>query len=977
VPWSASAEGTGLQFGDPSLTLRMTGRPRAGRALVLVMLFLLAPTLRADLLDTGWKAVPATGVEMKLSRDAGRRGNDAVRVDFDFRGHGGYAIARRDGAIELPENFELSFWMKADAPRNTLEVKFVDESGENVWWTTRPELEFPKDWRRFSIRKRQLEFAWGPAGKSPLPKRIGAIEIVVTAGTGGKGTVWIDDVQLAPLETAPPGPLPHVAGLPWTGTGAFTADLGARHEIGGLIIDWDDAPSRYDVALSVDGSEWSIVRRVESTNGGRDWIYLPDGDARRLRLSFDRGAIRGITLLEPLRTPNDFFTRLAQTSARGSYPRYLFGEQSYWTILGGRNGEQQEALLSEDGAIEAGDSRVSIEPFLLIDGELVTWNDVEIEQRTGPSVVWKKHLEITPRMEGETLAVRYTTAPNATLVLAIRPFQVNPPWQFLKRTGGTVPISRISRDGSTIVVDGDQRVAILADPASFGATVFDEGEIIEHLRKGTLPAAQSVEDPFGYASAAMRFDAHDVTIRIPLGPALPPVAASAWSIDVPSEPRIAESIRANVEYILINRDGSAIHPGSRSYERAWIRDGSLTSTAVLRLGHDDVVREFIEYYARYVAESGYVPCCVGPAGADPVPEHDSHGQFIYLVAEYYRHTGDRALIEKMWPTVARVAGYIDRLRQERMTAQYRETALWGLVPESISHEGYSAKAMHSYWDDLFILRGLKDATFLARETGRAEAQRYERLTSDFRRDLVASIGLAMKQHSIDYIPGAAELGDFDATSTTVAVAPVEEQAHLPRAALLATFERYWKTALEPRTYTPYEHRIVGTLVRLGQPERARTLLDYLFADQRPAAWHHWAEVVHRDPRAPAFIGDMPHTWVGSDFIRSALDLFAYEREADDALVIGAGVAKAWAAEGVEVSGISTHYGTLHYSMTPEGGSIRVRIREGMRVPSGGIVVVSPIDGSETVIRAVPADFLLTSESRGGGRTKKTSVSVTM
>jgi hypothetical protein len=41
------------------------------------------------------------------------------------------------------------------------------------------------------------------------------------------------------------------------------------------------------------------------------------------------------------------------------------------------------------------------------------------------------------------------------------------------------------------------------------------------------------------------------------------------------------------------------------------------------------------------------------------------------------------------------------------------------------------------------------------------------------------------------------------------------------------------------------------------------------------------------------------------------------------------------------------------------------------------VVVSPIDGSETVIRAVPADFLLTSESRGGGRTKKTSVSVTM
>ncbi|HEX7833776.1 MAG TPA: hypothetical protein VF787_29250, partial [Thermoanaerobaculia bacterium] len=137
---------------------------------------MIAALLLSTLLTGPWKGVPAEGVEMKVTQPA--VAGDPIRVDFDFHGRGGYAITRIDQAIELPDNFELAFRMKADAPRNTLEVKFVQ--GENVWWTTRRELDFPKEWRRFSIKKRQVEFAWGPIGPSPLPKRIDAIEIVVT-----------------------------------------------------------------------------------------------------------------------------------------------------------------------------------------------------------------------------------------------------------------------------------------------------------------------------------------------------------------------------------------------------------------------------------------------------------------------------------------------------------------------------------------------------------------------------------------------------------------------------------------------------------------------------------------------------------------------------------------------------------------------------------------------------------------------------
>ena len=82
-------------------------------------------------------------------------------------------------------------------------------------------------------------------------------------------------------------------------------------------------------------------------------------------------------------------------------------------------------------------------------------------------------------------------------------------------------------------------------------------------------------------------------------------------------------------------------------------------------------------------------------------------------------------------------------------------------------------------------------------------------------------------------------------------------------------------------------------VRLGWRERAHELLDFFFKDQRPRGWNQWAEVVGREPRQPRFIGDMPHAWIASDYIRSVLDMFAYERQSDRSLVLAAGIEDAW------------------------------------------------------------------------------------
>jgi hypothetical protein len=1020
---------------------------------------------RAD----AWSAHPADGVTMAIGSGPGRRGR-AMRLDFDFHGHAGYAIARLTVPLELPENYQFGFWIRGDSRPNTLEFKLLDPTGENVWWSTRPGFEFPHQWRPIVVKRRHLSFAWGPAGGGE-PRRLSALEIVVTAAAGGRGTVWIDDLTLTthpperPYEGTPkvtassaaPGHPPFavldtIGGTEWwSGRGApqiLTLDFLQAREYGGLVIDWVTGrhATDYTVETSADSRTWSTAYTVHGGNGGRDYLYLPEHESRWLRLRLTRGAapeygIRSLRI-EPLAwaaTPNTFFGAVARDAPPGSYPRYFSGVQSYWTIVG-VSGDGMRALLNEDGALEPWIGDLSIEPFLLAGGRLLGWHQVERRQwlERGdlpiPSVEWRAGdltLTITAFAAGpagaSSLLARYRLAntgrsgTRVSLALAFRPFQVNPPSQWLNTPGGVARVTRLGMSAGMVRVNRDHRIVLLTPPGHFGAATFDQGDIVENLRYGGLPSALSVIDTSGRASGAVTYPlalapgaTREIYLEIPLhrrtaaaaprgtaaeaaGYAERRLAATVreWSESLdrvtfrlpPAAADLVATLKANLAYILVNRDGPAIEPGARAYRRSWIRDGALISTALLRLGHAEEVRRFLDWYAPYQYPDGKVPCCVGARGADAVPENDSHGELLYLAMEYYRHTGDRATLERLWPHLARAVGYIDSLRQSRRTPVYQSPeslAFRGLLPQSISHEGYSAKPMHSYWDDFFALKGLKDAVEIAAVLGRtAERERFTRIRDEFADDLYASISRAMTGKGIDFIPGSVELGDFDPTSTTIAVAPVGEIARLPEPALQRTFERYWKRFLARRdgrdtsdAYTPYELRTVGTVLRLGRKDRAHELLGWFLKGRRPSSWRQWAEVVWRDPAALKFIGDIPHTWVGSDFLRSLLDFFAYEREADSTLVVGDGLLGSWVDDsaGVSIANFSTHYGPLSYSMHGAGDTVRVRL-SGVRVPPGGIVVRSPrerpvriatvngevvpvADGRQVVIRRVPAELTL-------------------
>ncbi|HZP85659.1 MAG TPA: discoidin domain-containing protein [Burkholderiales bacterium] len=951
-------------------------------------------------------------------------------------------VARKSIArAPMPDAWVISLRTRGAAPANKLEVKLIDRTGRNVWWWRRDAYAFTPDWQPLRIRSSEVEFAWGPAGGGTL-KELDALEIAIVAGPGGKGSVWLADLRFEDLSLrAPPrvtasgsaagheaahaldaSPDTSWRSPPDARTAWLALDFGAEHEYGGLIVDWgaSGAARSFDVECSGDAIEWRQLTSCRQAAGPRSYIYIeggacsrylrlhllePSADApleRTYRQSFE---IRNLAV-QPFdfsRSLADFFHAIAACEPRGHHPRWLHREQSYWTPVG-LPGGASAAILNEEGMLEPAPGSFSLEPFLFAAGTLITWADADVSVSLAeqslplPSSTWRTgDVELTTTayaaMAGERrqMRVQYRVANRAAhpqrvrLFVAVRPFQVTPPWQSVDGLGGAARIGSLEwRDGA-VVVEDDKRIVPLDPPIGFGAVAFEQGGAMRYIANGELPPQLGVTDAFGHASGVLAWDfalpaagAAQVELAIAFAPrpALGRVTrepAAAAVADLASaqrywrhkldpvqvrlggtEPESLAVLRTAAAHILVNRDGAALQPGPRRYMRSWIRDSATMAAALLRMGCGSEVRDFLAWYATYQREDGNIPCVVDRRGPDWLPEHDSHGQFVFTLAEYFRFTGDREFVAELWPAARAAIRYLESLRAQRCTDEFRQPerhACFGILPESASHEGYLAQPVHAYWDDFWALRGVADAIELAQalDLG-SEAVALRALHEELDRCLYASIRATIAARDLDYVPGSVEWADFDPTATANALAITDAAERLPARALACTFDAYLARARARRSdtdwsnYSAYEIRILGALLRLGRRAEAQELLDFFLSDRRPGAWNQWPEISWRDVRSPGHLGDVPHAWIGAEYVLALLAMFAYERPSDRALVVAAGITDAWLDAGeIAVRNLPTWWGPLSYSMRRAGpDAVRVELASGLSLPPGGIVLRPPL-----------------------------------
>jgi hypothetical protein len=855
-----------------------------------------------------WQPRTAPGTTLAIDRVAGQHG-EAMRMTYDFRGSQAYVLATRSVDLDLQGNFQFTFFVRRSNPDNAFEFKLIDAAGNTFMkkWYSFGEVGA---WKPVTIRKRDITWAWGPDAGAAI-SRIRTLELAITGG--GQGEVSFDEIQLHPLPA-------------------------------------DD------------------------------------------RLNVDPPAPIGL------------------------HPRWLSEEQAYWTLVG-VPGDDNEALLCEDGTIEPHKRGFSILPMLMVDGTAVMRNNATITQSLLddvlpiPSVRWEHDdffLDIQLFAHGEpgrsvayakySVANRRDSDLACTLKLIVQPYQVYPPWQ---GGGGISPIYSIAVARGAVKINGTNRIGLPIDPddvqvCSENRTA-GQAALLNDRARWLSSARAELTDPTGFGAACMEFDLelepgstsacylvlplHDVKPDIKPGCGATEMETiyaarlqetiDLWSDRVSGLPitlpekAVVDTVKANIAYNLVTQDGPALQPGSRSYDKSWMRDGSMAAYALLQAGRTEEARSFIEWYAGFQQESGEIPPIIDTKASDPLweekqnglVEYDSQGEFIWIIGQYYRFTGDRAFLQRMYEPVVRALRFLETLRQRRLTDEFRDgppekRICYGILPESTSHEGYHMK--HSYWDDFWGLKGWEEARALAAVAGREDLVPWmDAEYADFHRCVYASLEFAFAFKNIDYIPGCAELGDIDPTSTAAALVYCDQLASMPRKQLERTFDRMteeFRRRLQPGAtyrFTPYEVRNIPALLRLGRKDDALALLRLMLDSRRPEGWNQLAEVVNSNERFPGYIGDMPHTWVGAEFINAVRSLLVYED--GDRLVVGAGIDPAWLEDqqSVGATNLPVHGGHLSFTMRKEGNDIHVDLAGS--TSARRITVVPPVPGTPSAV----------------------------
>ena len=941
-----------------------------------------------------WESIVSGNAQLRLA--AARSGpNPSLRMDYDFKGSGGFVVARRAISRTMPEDYAVRFRLRGHGALNNVEIKLVDATGQNVWRHVLKDLALPQRWKRFSIASRDIDFAWGPLGSGSI-STLGSIEFAVVAGAGGTGTLWLSELSIENCTPTAPPQLSASSALPAFPASAALQEPGWKPQpddakpwiiidwsqprtIGGLIVDWlDRAPAKgFRVTASSNGTRWKSVYSAASAGGRRSYISLPALHTRFLRLTFNEasaGAVLHVQSFEFSRSIPAFWNSIARAEARGWHPRWVHREQSMWTPFGAGEGAYC-ALINDDGMVEAGLGSFSLEPMLWIGGRLVTWADVSARQQLlegwmpVPSVVWESaawRLSIRADASQSGIARVHYRLENlaaqpcsARLFVLLRPFQVTPPWQGFRNLGGMSPLRDLKEQDAEILVNGATRLVMECEEAHgaprFAALGFNDGFVPEYLALGELPTSTEASDAAGFATGVIAFDfslqaqqAGNSSVSYVAGSAAyrrgepafdwgARLAVRQWRGNGWAAEAISASLTATA-HVLVTRDGPALQPGPRRYTRTWIRDSAMMGAALLRMGHAAEVRDFIQWYRPFQRDDGFVPCCVDREGVDWLVEHDSHGEWLALIADYFAFTSDLGLVRELWPSINKTLGFIEGALESD-----------GLMPISVSHEGYLAQPVHAYWDDFWTVRGLHDAAVLARSVGEsAAAQRWADLGTRLGTALFASIEATRAQRNLEFIPGSIEWADFDPTATANAVYLLDVPAGLNRSALERTFDKYladWRAkrsgSIAWSNYTPYEIRNIGALVRLGRRSDALELLRFFLADRRPHAWNQWPEIAWADQRTPAHLGDLPHTWIAGEYVLAVRCLFAYELETDPegALVVAAGLAAEWLEEeGVQVNAMPSRFGPLTYTLRRLDAH---RLRFELAAGFGGKILLRP------------------------------------
>jgi hypothetical protein len=630
-------------------------------------------------------------------------------------------------------------------------------------------------------------------------------------------------------------------------------------------------------------------------------------------------------------------------------PAWTRGGRMAWTMTGGLD-HKQETLISAYGALAPFARSATVQLWLVNTrtGETHTANDGRarfslIEGVPLPQWEWSAGgvmVRAVAFYDANTHAVRWRTwinTPNASewqARLVVSSLGVN---------GEQYPIDQIDVRGRRVWLNGQPFLTSVTVPQAHRlgswATVANGGGVQADVLACEADGAPLLGDgavallyPLGAGETvldvALPYEAGDDFPRLDVdnGQALEQAkralleATSRARLVLPDD-RLATTARASVGYLLVANDRDGAHPGPLAHDAVWTRDMAYIGLALLKAGHSDLVRRYVDVVFAGQDAAGRVP----PIQGERVPwdndEWDAQGQAIFLAVQYYAFTKDLEALRGWYVNVSAAADFILALRAR--TANAEDARVRGLLPISLSAEDLGDGEQHYYWDNWWAVAGLRQASIAALALGEADdAARWQAEADDLLATALASAVLAMGAESLDdlpYLPASVETlaNSGMARGSVPLLYPlrlVDNEAWLQRA-----FEAYDARWLAPSN-GGYVHRegqywtyggieLAHAYQRLGRGDVLHRILGWTLEHQTLPNAYAWAEQV--SPTTFGFTGgDMPHAWMSASFFNLLRNMLVMED--GETLRLFDGASAWWFEDGrkLGVERAPTHFGTL-------------------------------------------------------------------
>jgi len=430
------------------------------------------------------------------------------------------------------------------------------------------------------------------------------------------------------------------------------------------------------------------------------------------------------------------------------------------------------------------------------------------------------------------------------------------------------------------------------------------------------------------------------------------IKAKTAQISVPCK-KATEALLASHMYQLISNDHGQVHPGEGFYDEFYIRDGAYQVMEFEEAGLKNAAQKAIKSFLSHQRPDGRFE--------SQKNQFDANGQACWALWQYYKITGDKQWLSKVYPRMRRSVDWtLKAIRQVPDDSPFS-----GVLPNAPADGEYLWDGKHHIVGyDFWNLRGLLCTADAAKILGKTqEAEELLEQANTYRK----AIDNAWKQTGLDYFPPSWEKAGTHWGNTETLWPTELFEPDDPRVAALIKHVRqdhgggFIEGAIRwlghPDAVHPYmsSYTTMASLIRARHEQVVEDFYWYLL---HSTAAHAFPEGIYYKKRI-AWNNTIPHTLGASNYAIMLRHMLIHE--SGDELHLLKAVPDWWLADGQEIriKRAPTHFGPMNLIASGTQKGVKVKFKQPRRQPPKRIFLylpesrrlIKPLKGVEVVYRS--------------------------